>query len=114
MPLPLPSAEQVREAVPPVLAETERTLNGMATTVLENNGVPMEVLRDVVPAMVENQNDLGRGIGHGVSLLQSAVEIEAGVGMILGGGGEALVTSPAAATGVGAVIPGAGVATAIR
>lgn len=120
VPLPLPSAEQVQrgveqlsEAVQPVLEETERTLNGMATVVLENNGVPTEVLPDVVPAMVENQNDLGRGIGHGVSLLQSAVEIEAGVGMILGGGGEALVTSPAAVTGAGAVIPGAGVATAV-
>jgi hypothetical protein len=119
LPLPLPSAEQVqcsieqvREAAQPVLEETGRTLNGMATAVLENNGVPTELLREVVPAMVENQNTLGRGVGHGVSLLQAAVELEAGVGMMLGGG-EALVTSPAAATGVGAVVPGAGVATVV-
>jgi hypothetical protein len=119
-PLPLPSAEQVQrgveqvgEAVQSVLTEIERTLNGMTTTVLENNGVPTEVLHDVLPEMVENQNTLGRGIGRGVSLLQSAAEIGGGLGMMLGGGGEALVTSPAAATGAGAVIPGAGVATVI-
>lgn len=59
------------------------------------------------------QNSVGRGIGHGVALAQSAIEIVSGISGAVGGGAEAVATAPAAATGVGAVVPGAGAVVAV-
>lgn len=79
------------------------TLNGAASAFAEDNGLK---------GLDAPQTKTGRAIGHGVALVQSAVEIVGGAAAIIVGGGEAIVTSPAAATGVGAVVPAAGVAAA--
>ncbi|HET8670480.1 MAG TPA: RHS repeat-associated core domain-containing protein, partial [Candidatus Saccharimonadales bacterium] len=81
----------------------ERTLNGAASTLSENNGFGR---------MDAPQNTAGRVIGHVLTGVQVGTEVYAGVtGMIAGGGGT-VVTSPACATIVGCAAPAATLTTA--
>lgn len=79
------------------------TLRGAAGAFNEDNGMP---------APPGEQNSLGRGIGHGIAIVQGLQEIVGGIGLGLGGGAEAVATSPAAVTVIGTAVPAVGVAVA--
>ncbi len=73
--------ERIKNGARRVGQTLERTLNGAASTMAENNGLgPMDA----------PQNTTGRVIGHALTGVQVGVEVYVGVTAMLGGGGELL------------------------
>jgi RHS repeat-associated protein len=92
-----PDGHGPRDLLKAAVQTVVETANGIASAVVENNGLPASQLP---------QNSLGRAIGHGLSLAQGIGEVVLGAVIAGGGGVGGAATSP---TGAGAVL-GAAVA----
>jgi RHS repeat-associated protein len=94
--------ERLKDGARSVGKTLERTANGAASAISENNGLgPMDA----------EQNSVGRVIGHGLTAVQVGVEIYAGVQAMTAGGGSLTLTLPACGTGVGCAATAASVGT---
>ena len=78
----------------------EKTVLSAIVTFAENNGS-----ESLLGTTDIEHNQLGRAIGHTVSLIQGVSEISAGSSVAVAGGGLTVTTSPACATVVGCAVP---------